>query len=182
MSGNSPRGTFPWQHIPSPGKMFGTATVGERGQVAIPAAARKHLNIKPGDRLVVFGNSISGALVLVSADVFEDFADFFLTKINKLGEHAEAFFAQFTESAGDQEADGQPDDAAADQADDADQADPAQPAKADADQSADGGQSEPAGARDGSAAEDAAGGGAPEPAAGETEAGAGRGATASAEN
>jgi AbrB family looped-hinge helix DNA binding protein len=90
------RPPLPWAHLPAPGKIYGTATVGERGQVSIPAEARKQLGINPGDRLVVFGNKINGSLVLVSADVFEGFADFFLTKLNKLGEHAEAFFAQFT--------------------------------------------------------------------------------------
>ncbi|MDR2566090.1 MAG: AbrB/MazE/SpoVT family DNA-binding domain-containing protein [Bifidobacteriaceae bacterium] len=177
MTSNPPR-AFPWQHIPSPGKMFGTATVGERGQVAIPAAARKHLNIKPGDRLVVFGNSISGALVMVSADVFEDFADFFLTKINKLGEHAEAFFSQFTEAADNQADDAvQPDPAPAAQADQA-----AQPPEAAARQADDAVRPDPAQAEDGSEAEEAADSGTPEPTAGETEAGGGTDATASAEN
>ncbi|MDR2380897.1 MAG: AbrB/MazE/SpoVT family DNA-binding domain-containing protein [Bifidobacteriaceae bacterium] len=93
------RPPFPWQHIPAPGKIYGTATVGERGQVAIPAEARKQLSIKSGDKLVVFGNKINGSLILVRADVLENFAEFFLTKLNKLGEHAEAFFAQFTDPA-----------------------------------------------------------------------------------
>ncbi|MDR1118142.1 MAG: AbrB/MazE/SpoVT family DNA-binding domain-containing protein [Bifidobacteriaceae bacterium] len=98
-SSDTGRGAFPWQHIPAPGRIFGTATVGERGQIAIPAEARKALSIKSGDKVVVFGNRVSGSLTLVNADVFEGFADFFLTKLNKLGEHAEAFFAQFTAAA-----------------------------------------------------------------------------------
>ena len=32
---------------------MGAATVGERGQVVIPAEARERLEIKPGDKLVV---------------------------------------------------------------------------------------------------------------------------------
>jgi AbrB family looped-hinge helix DNA binding protein len=36
-------------------KLFmGASTVGERGQVVIPAEARERLNIKPGDKLLVF--------------------------------------------------------------------------------------------------------------------------------
>ncbi|MDR0366577.1 MAG: AbrB/MazE/SpoVT family DNA-binding domain-containing protein [Bifidobacteriaceae bacterium] len=108
-------GSFPWQHIPSPGKLYGSATVGERGQIAIPAEARKALEINTGDKLVVFGNRVTGALVMISADVFEDFADFFMTKLNKLGEHAEAFFAQFTEPPTDDAGNG-PDLAAAETA------------------------------------------------------------------
>ncbi|MDR1823887.1 MAG: AbrB/MazE/SpoVT family DNA-binding domain-containing protein [Bifidobacteriaceae bacterium] len=91
--------TFPWQHLPGPGKMYGTATVGERGQVSIPADARRELGIDPGDKVVVFGNKLNGAIVLLKADVFEDFAEFFMTKLTKLGEHAQAFFGQFTEAA-----------------------------------------------------------------------------------
>lgn len=33
---------------------MGSATVGERGQVVIPAEARERLDIKPGDKLLVF--------------------------------------------------------------------------------------------------------------------------------
>lgn len=33
---------------------MGAATVGERGQVVIPAEARERLAIKPGDKLLVF--------------------------------------------------------------------------------------------------------------------------------
>jgi AbrB family looped-hinge helix DNA binding protein len=72
--------------------MYGAATVGERGQVSIPADARKDLKINSGDKLVVFGNRINGAVILIKANIFEDFADFFMTKLNKLGEHAQAFF------------------------------------------------------------------------------------------
>jgi AbrB family looped-hinge helix DNA binding protein len=36
-------------------KMFGTATVGTKGQVVIPADAREEMGIKTGDKLYVFG-------------------------------------------------------------------------------------------------------------------------------
>ncbi len=90
------KGAFPWQHIPTPGKIYGTATVGERGQISIPAEARRELSINPGDRIVVFGNRLNGSVVLMKADIFEDFAEFFMTKLNKLGEHAQEFFDLFT--------------------------------------------------------------------------------------
>lgn len=35
------------------GKIFGTVTVGERGQVVIPAEVRKVFKIKSGDKLIV---------------------------------------------------------------------------------------------------------------------------------
>jgi len=37
-------------------KLYGTATVGTKGQVVIPADAREVLNINPGDRLYVVGS------------------------------------------------------------------------------------------------------------------------------
>lgn len=37
-------------------KLFGTATVGTKGQVVIPADAREELGIMPGDRLYVVGS------------------------------------------------------------------------------------------------------------------------------
>jgi AbrB family looped-hinge helix DNA binding protein len=81
--------------MPAPGKMYGAATVGERGQISIPADARKDLKIESGDKMVVFGNRLNGAVILLRANIFEDFADFFMTKLNKLGDHAQAFFEQF---------------------------------------------------------------------------------------
>ena len=37
-------------------KLYGTATVGTKGQVVIPAEARRELGIKEGDRLYVVGS------------------------------------------------------------------------------------------------------------------------------
>jgi AbrB family looped-hinge helix DNA binding protein len=37
-------------------KLYGTATVGTKGQVVIPADAREALNIQTGDRLYVVGS------------------------------------------------------------------------------------------------------------------------------
>ena len=37
-------------------KLYGTATVGTKGQVVIPAEARDELNIQTGDRLYVVGS------------------------------------------------------------------------------------------------------------------------------
>lgn len=46
---------------------FGTVTVGTRGQVSIPAQARKSLGLEPGDQLVVLTDPAQGlALVPLS--------------------------------------------------------------------------------------------------------------------
>lgn len=38
-------------------KLYGTATVGTKGQVVIPSEAREELGIKTGDRLYVVGST-----------------------------------------------------------------------------------------------------------------------------
>ena len=41
-------------------KLYGTATVGTKGQVVIPAAAREALAINEGDKLYVIGSEKAG--------------------------------------------------------------------------------------------------------------------------
>ena len=41
-------------------RFYGSVTVSERGQIAIPADARKDFGIKPGDKLLVFGDLEQG--------------------------------------------------------------------------------------------------------------------------
>ncbi|MCL2804108.1 MAG: AbrB/MazE/SpoVT family DNA-binding domain-containing protein [Micrococcales bacterium] len=96
-------GSFPWQHLPRPGRIYGAATVSERGQISLPADARRELGIEAGDKLMVFGNKVNDSVVLIKADVFEKFADFFMAKLNKLGTSTQSFMEAFT-AAADQEA------------------------------------------------------------------------------
>ena len=49
---------------------YGTATVGDRGQVVIPAEARKKFNINPGDKLLVLSHP-SGGIVLCKIDAMK---------------------------------------------------------------------------------------------------------------
>ena len=49
--------------------VFGTVTVGDRGQIVIPKKAREIFPIRPGDSLMVLGDEEQG-LALVKADVF----------------------------------------------------------------------------------------------------------------
>jgi AbrB family looped-hinge helix DNA binding protein len=51
---------------------YGTATVAERGQVVIPREAREKMNLKAGDKLMVFakGDSI---LAMIKVDKVEEF-------------------------------------------------------------------------------------------------------------
>lgn len=51
-------------------ELFGTATVGERGQLVIPRSARERYGIRPGDRLVVLGGATGAeGLLLVRAEL-----------------------------------------------------------------------------------------------------------------
>ena len=49
-------------------------TVGDKGQIVIPAKARKLFSISPGDQLVVLGDENQGLAVL-KPEVFIEFAD-----------------------------------------------------------------------------------------------------------
>jgi AbrB family looped-hinge helix DNA binding protein len=66
------------------GQIRGTTIINERGQIVVPADARKAIGVEPGDRLVVFGNDNSGMLVLVKSEYFNEFADFMMSKLDKL--------------------------------------------------------------------------------------------------
>ena len=51
--------------IPPKGKhIFGMVKVGEKGQIVIPAKARKIFHIKPGDNLVVLGDEGQGIALI----------------------------------------------------------------------------------------------------------------------
>ena len=52
---------------------YGAVTVGERGQITIPAAARKTFDLQPGDKILVFGD-IDKGLGLVKEDQLQKIA------------------------------------------------------------------------------------------------------------
>ena len=54
--------------------LFGVVTVGDKGQIVIPAKARKIFDIKPGDSLVVLGDEGTG-LAVMKTDGFLKMAD-----------------------------------------------------------------------------------------------------------
>ena len=53
--------------------IFGTVTVGDKGQIVIPVKARRIFHIKPGDSLIVLGDEGQG-LALMRADAFLEIA------------------------------------------------------------------------------------------------------------
>ena len=57
--------------LPPRGKhVFGTVTVGERGQIVIPKKAREIFQISPGDSLLILGDENQGGLALIDANQF----------------------------------------------------------------------------------------------------------------
>ncbi len=49
-------------------KFYGATTIGERGQVVIPAEARKDLNLIPSSKVMVFAGPIGQGLLIVKAE------------------------------------------------------------------------------------------------------------------
>ena len=51
--------------VPPKGKhMFGVVKVGDKGQIVIPAKARKVFQIQPGDNLLVLGDEATGIAII----------------------------------------------------------------------------------------------------------------------
>lgn len=55
-------------------RVFGTAKVGERGQIVIPKEARDLFNIRPGDTLLILGEENKG-LIVSRPELLRDLAD-----------------------------------------------------------------------------------------------------------
>lgn len=63
------------ESLPPKGKhVFGTVTVGERGQIVIPARARRVFGLKPGSTLLLLGDEERG-LALMPLDEFAKVID-----------------------------------------------------------------------------------------------------------
>ena len=64
------------KHILGKGKaprVFGTAKVGDRGQIVIPKEAREFFGIEPGDTLLILGKAETG-LIVSKPDILNDLA------------------------------------------------------------------------------------------------------------
>ena len=55
-------------------RVFGTAKVGDRGQIVIPKEARELFNIRPGDTLLILGEENKG-LIVSRPELLRDLAD-----------------------------------------------------------------------------------------------------------
>ena len=61
-------------------RVFGTAKVGDRGQIVIPKEAREMFGIVPGDTLLVLGDRDTG-LIISRPEVLHDLAEELLKKL-----------------------------------------------------------------------------------------------------
>ena len=56
-------------------QFYGSATVGERGQIVLPANLRKAYGIKRGDKLLVIGHDHGQNIVLFKAEAMDGFLE-----------------------------------------------------------------------------------------------------------
>lgn len=61
-------------------RVFGTAKVGDRGQIVIPKEARELFGIKPGDTLLILGETDTG-LIVSRPELLNDLADQILNTV-----------------------------------------------------------------------------------------------------
>jgi len=54
---------------------YGAVTVGERGQIVIPAEARAALDIQPGEKLLVLQHPVHQGLMIFRIDSVREFMD-----------------------------------------------------------------------------------------------------------
>ncbi len=61
--------------MPEGHNFYGTATVGTKGQIVIPAEARAELQLKEGDKLVVLRGPRAGSLIVFRVDSIDVFRE-----------------------------------------------------------------------------------------------------------
>ena len=66
----------------NPQRVFGTAKVGDRGQIVIPKEARELCGIKPGDTLLILGEEETG-LIVSRPEILNNLAIQILTIVKK---------------------------------------------------------------------------------------------------
>ena len=65
-----------------PHQVFGTAKVGDRGQIVIPKEAREFFGIKPGDTLLILGEAETG-LIVSRPEVLNNLANQILNNVKQ---------------------------------------------------------------------------------------------------
>ena len=63
-------------------RIFGTAKVGDRGQIVIPKEAREFFGIQPGDTLLILGKNETG-LIVTKPDTLSNLANQIFHSVEK---------------------------------------------------------------------------------------------------
>jgi AbrB family looped-hinge helix DNA binding protein len=63
---------------------YGSTTVGERGQIVLPAKLRKDFKINKGDKLLVMADPHGSRINLVNPDTMNKFLDMMSENINQM--------------------------------------------------------------------------------------------------
>jgi AbrB family looped-hinge helix DNA binding protein len=66
---------------------YGTVTIGERGQVVIPAAARQALSYGPGDKLLVMSHPAHPGVMMFKIDALQSFIDLMSEELERAKRH-----------------------------------------------------------------------------------------------
>jgi len=61
------------QQPPEGKRFYGAITVSDRGQIVIPAEARRDFNIQVGDKLLVLGDLEQGLALIKASDLLKKF-------------------------------------------------------------------------------------------------------------
>lgn len=75
---------------------YGMVTVGERGQMVIPADARRELGIEPGDKLIIMRHPMYAGFIAFKMQSVREFLEMFQREVERLEN-------QFGRSGGDGE-------------------------------------------------------------------------------
>ena len=73
------------KHPPRFGKYYGSTTVSERGQIVIPAEARREMALEAGTKLLIFGGGHErGPLTLMTAGMVTRFVRHAMERLSEL--------------------------------------------------------------------------------------------------
>lgn len=73
------------KHPPRFGKCYGSTTVSERGQIVIPAEARREMGLEGGTKLLIFGSGHEGGpLTLMTAAMVTKFVRHAMGQLSEL--------------------------------------------------------------------------------------------------
>jgi AbrB family looped-hinge helix DNA binding protein len=63
---------------------YGTSTVGERGQIVIPAEARAAIGFNPGDKVMIMRHPIHKGVMLFKLEAVREFLNEFTEGLNRI--------------------------------------------------------------------------------------------------